>query len=101
MKLNRLQLRTLTLAQPLAQDPNLARQDETTGMVTGLQISRAHGDVLYIGRFFAFGAALLLLTTAGHFVLALAAMLLVAAMAAPIPAGQRQGVLRSCPVPCE
>jgi hypothetical protein len=37
LKLNKLQLRTLTLAQLLAQDPNLARRDETTGAVTLLQ----------------------------------------------------------------
>ncbi len=37
LKLNKLQLRTLTLAQLLAQDPNLARRDEATGAVTLLQ----------------------------------------------------------------
>ncbi len=31
LKLNKLQLRTLTLAQLLAQDPSLARRDEATG----------------------------------------------------------------------
>jgi hypothetical protein len=51
LKLNKLQLRTLTLAQLLAQDPNLARRDETTGAVTLLQIPHAHGNHLHIGRF--------------------------------------------------
>ena len=51
LRLNKLQLRTLTLAQLLAQDPNLARRDEATGLVTLLQIPHAHGDHLHIGRF--------------------------------------------------
>ncbi len=51
LKLNKLQLRTLTLAQLLAQDPNLARRDEATGAVTLLQIPHAHGDHLHIGQF--------------------------------------------------
>ncbi len=51
LKLNKLQLRTLSLAQLLAQDPNLARRDEVTGLVTLLQIPHAHGDHLHIGRF--------------------------------------------------
>ncbi len=51
LKLNKLQLRTLTLAQLLAQDPDLARRDEATGAVTLLQIPHAHGDHLHIGRF--------------------------------------------------
>ncbi len=51
LKLNKLQLRTLTLAQLLAQDPDLARRDEATGAVTLLQIPHAHGDHLHIGGF--------------------------------------------------
>ncbi len=51
LKLNKLQLRTLTLAQLLAQDPSLARRDEATGLVTLLQIPHAHGDHLHIGQF--------------------------------------------------
>ena len=51
LKLNKLQLRTLTLAQLLAQDPDLARRDEATGAVTLLQIPHAHGNHLHIGRF--------------------------------------------------
>ena len=51
LKLNKLQLRTLTLAQLLAQDPNFAQRDEATGAVTVLQIPHAHGDHLHIGQF--------------------------------------------------
>ena len=51
LRLNKLQLRTLTLAQLLAQDPSLARRDEATGLVTLSQIPHAHGDHLHIGRF--------------------------------------------------
>ncbi len=51
LKLNKLQLRTLTLAQLLARDPDLAQWDEATGAVTLLQIPHAHGDHLHIGRF--------------------------------------------------
>ncbi len=41
LKLNKLQLRTLILAQLLAQDPSLARRDEATGLVTLLRIPHA------------------------------------------------------------
>ena len=51
LKLNKLQLRTLTLAQLLAQDPNFAQRDEATGAVTLLQMPHAHGDHLHIGQF--------------------------------------------------
>ena len=51
LKLNKLQLRTLTLAQLLARDLNFAQRDETTGAVTLLQIPHAHVDHLHIGRF--------------------------------------------------
>ncbi len=51
LKLNKLQLRTLTLAQLLAQDSKLARRDEATGVITLLQIPDVHGDHLHIGRF--------------------------------------------------
>ena len=51
LKLNKLQLRTLTLAQLLAQDPSFAQRDEATGDVTLLQMPHAHGDHLHIGRF--------------------------------------------------
>ena len=51
LKLNKLQLRTLALAQLLAQDSNLSNRDETTGAVTLLRIPHAHGDHLHIGQF--------------------------------------------------
>ena len=51
LKLNKLQLRTLTLAQLLARDPNFAQRDEATGAVTVLQIPHAHGNHLHIGQF--------------------------------------------------
>jgi len=51
LKLNNLQLRTLALAQLLAQDPNIARRDAVTGAVTLLEIPFAHGDHLHIGQF--------------------------------------------------
>ena len=51
LKLNNLQRRTLALAQLLAQDPGMARQDQATGAVTLLQIPHAHGDHLHIGQF--------------------------------------------------
>ena len=51
LRLNKLQLRTLALAQLLAQDSNYAKRDDTTGAVTLLQIPHAHGDHLHIGRF--------------------------------------------------
>ena len=51
LKLNKLQLRTLALAQLLARDSSLAKRDETTGAVTLLRIPHAHGDHLHIGQF--------------------------------------------------
>ena len=51
LKLNRLQLRTLVLAQLLAEDPNFAQRDEATGDVTLLHMPHAHGDHLHIGSF--------------------------------------------------
>ena len=51
LKLNKLQLRTLTLAQLMAQDPNLARADEAAGTVTLLRMPHGHGDHLHIGRY--------------------------------------------------
>ena len=48
LKLNKLQLRTLTLAQLLAQDPSLARRDEATGLYQSALI-RTHVPI-YVGR---------------------------------------------------
>jgi len=51
LKLNKLQLRTLALAQVIARDPKLARLDEDGQEATVLQIPHAHGDHLHIGGF--------------------------------------------------
>lgn len=51
LKLNKLQARTLALAQVIAQDPSLARADETTGEVTILSLPQAHGDHVHVGPF--------------------------------------------------
>jgi len=51
LKLNKLQLRTLTLAQVMARDPGMARPDETTGEVALLQLPHGHGDHLHVGEF--------------------------------------------------
>ena len=51
LKLNKLQLRTLALAQVLARAPDVARRDEASGDVTLLQLPHAHGDHVHIGPF--------------------------------------------------
>jgi len=51
LKLNKLQLRTLFLAQLLAEDPDFAQQDEATGAATLLQVPHAHGNHFHIGQF--------------------------------------------------
>ena len=51
LKLNKLQLRTLALAQVLAGDTDIARPDADSGDVRLLAIPRPHGDHLHIGRF--------------------------------------------------
>jgi len=51
MKLNKLQLRTLFLAQVLARDPNTSKLDEASGDVELLNIPQAHGDHLHVGPF--------------------------------------------------
>ncbi len=51
LKLNKLQLRTLALAQVLAQDGHLGRPDEASGDVALPPIPRLHGDHLHIGGF--------------------------------------------------
>ena len=50
LKLNKLQLRTLALAQLLAQDSANSSRDEATGAVTLLEIPVAHGDHFHIGE---------------------------------------------------
>lgn len=51
LKLNKLQLRTLALAQVLAADPMGARRDEATGEATLLALPHAHGDHVHVGAF--------------------------------------------------
>jgi len=51
IKLNKLQNRTLSLLQELAQDPDVAITDETSGEVTIPHMPHAHGDHMHIGRF--------------------------------------------------
>ena len=51
LKLNKLQLRTLALAQVLAHDTDIARHDEGSGDIQLLSIPRPHGDHVHIGRF--------------------------------------------------
>ncbi|TQV83174.1 hypothetical protein [Denitrobaculum tricleocarpae] len=51
LKLNKLQLRTLALAQVLARDPGMAQRDEATGEAALLQLPHAHGNHLHVGDF--------------------------------------------------
>jgi hypothetical protein len=51
LKLNKLQLRTLALAQVLAEMPDITSTDEATGDVTVFQLPHAHGDHMHIGEF--------------------------------------------------
>ena len=51
LKLNKLQLRTLVLAQVLAKTPGMAEIEPETGDATLLQLPHAHGDHVHIGGF--------------------------------------------------
>jgi len=51
LKLNKLQLRTLALAQVLAADPAASETDTETGEVTLLQLPHAHGSHVHVGEF--------------------------------------------------
>lgn len=51
LKLNKLQLRTLTLAQVIARDPQSAVADEATGEVRLMRLPHAHGDHVHVGEF--------------------------------------------------
>ena len=51
LKLNKLQLRTLALAQALAGDPEGSRHDEAAGTVTIFNLPQPHGDHVHIGPF--------------------------------------------------
>lgn len=51
LKLNKLQLRTLTLVQVLANDESSAERDPETGDVTINHMPHAHGNHVHIGAF--------------------------------------------------
>ena len=51
LKLNKLQLRTLALAQVLAREPGIGERDESTGDVTLHRLPEPHGDHVHIGAF--------------------------------------------------
>ncbi len=51
LKLNKLQLRTLALAQVLANDPASALRDDASGEVTLMTLPNPHGDHVHIGGF--------------------------------------------------
>ncbi len=51
LKLNKLQLRTLTLVQVLAKDLSTAERDPLSGDVTINQMPHAHGNHVHIGSF--------------------------------------------------
>lgn len=51
LKLNKLQLRTLALAQVICDDPSMARREEASGEATILRLPHAHGDHMHVGKF--------------------------------------------------
>lgn len=51
LKLNKLQLRTLVLAQVIAKDENSGSIDAETGEGKVLRIPHSHGDHAHIGKF--------------------------------------------------
>ena len=51
LKLNKLQLRTLVLAQIVARDENSGQIDAATGEGTLLRVPHAHGDHVHVGQF--------------------------------------------------
>jgi hypothetical protein len=50
LKLNKLQLRTLALAQLLANDPSNGARDEATGEVTLHSLPQPHGDHVHVAH---------------------------------------------------
>jgi hypothetical protein len=51
LKLNKLQLKTLTLLQELARDPTVASSDPETGNVHIGMLPRPHGDHFHVGPY--------------------------------------------------
>ncbi|WP_142850591.1 hypothetical protein [Telmatospirillum sp. J64-1] len=50
LKLNPLQLKTLTLFQELARHPDMSSRNEETGEVVLSQLPRPHGDHFHVGH---------------------------------------------------
>ncbi|WP_420549589.1 hypothetical protein [Curvivirga sp.] len=51
LKLNKLQLRTLALAQVLANDPVASMKNETSGEVTLVRLPHIHGNHVHVGPY--------------------------------------------------
>ncbi|NKB49395.1 MAG: hypothetical protein GKS02_08515 [Alphaproteobacteria bacterium] len=51
LRLNKLQSRTLALAQVLANDPGSSRRDDVSGEVTLTNLPRPHGDHVHVGEY--------------------------------------------------
>lgn len=51
LKLNKLQARTLVLAQVIARDPDSSMTNPANGEVTLMRIPHAHGDHVHVGAF--------------------------------------------------
>jgi hypothetical protein len=51
LKLNKLQLRTLVLAQVLARDPKTGHKDEVTGDIALMNLPYGHGNHVHVGEF--------------------------------------------------
>ncbi len=51
LKLNKLQLRTLALAQVLARDKNAAKPDAHSGDIYLMALPQPHGDHVHVGEF--------------------------------------------------
>lgn len=51
LKLNKLQTRTLALAQVVAKDPSSSMKNESTGEVSLTRLPHAHGDHVHVGPY--------------------------------------------------
>ncbi|MDX1738576.1 MAG: hypothetical protein R3261_10080 [Alphaproteobacteria bacterium] len=51
LKLNKLQLRTLVLAQVIAKDPVASMRNEATGEVSLMRLPHAHGNHVHVGPY--------------------------------------------------
>ena len=50
LKLNKLQLKTLALAQVLARDPKTGHKDEVTGDIMLMSLPHGHGNHVHVGE---------------------------------------------------